>query len=87
MGTKCGLAPPYGIECGALSSAHHGRIHLYHGSRNAGGLYLTQQMKEHPDLAGWRVFLRGNPQMVNAARLETFVAGAASEPAGVVAVS
>jgi NAD(P)H-flavin reductase len=113
LGTGCGLAPLYGIARDALNSRHRGRIHLYHGSGNASGLYLTEQlrqiagihpnfryrpcisgepsadghwsgtpldlaMKDNPDLTGWRVYLCGNPQMVNAARVETFLAGAAS---------
>ncbi len=113
MGTGCGLAPLYGIARDALNNAHRGRIHLYHGSRSADGLYLMEQLRqmagrhpnfryrpctsgesaadgtwsgtpldlamaENPDLTGWRVYLCGNPQMVNAARLETFLAGASS---------
>ncbi len=113
LGTGCGLAPLYGIARDALNSGHRGRIHLYHGSRDARGLYLMDQLrhmattrpnfqyqpcisanpsldghwtgtpleqalKDTPDLTGWRVYLCGNPQMVNAARIETFLAGAAS---------
>ncbi len=113
LGTGCGLAPLYGITRDALNSGHHGRIRLYHGSRETGGLYLTEQLhliaaahpnfqyrqcvsdgppgeghcsgspldlalKDNPDLTGWRVYLCGNPQMVDAARMETFLAGAAS---------
>jgi ferredoxin-NADP reductase len=113
LGTGCGLAPLYGITRDALNSGHRGRIRLYHGSREAGGLYLTEQLrqiaaahsnfqyrqcvsegppgeghcsgtplelalKDNPDLGGWRVYLCGNPQMVDAARMETFLAGAAS---------
>jgi NAD(P)H-flavin reductase len=29
---------------------------------------------DHPDLSGWRVFLCGNPDMVNAAKRETYLA-------------
>src|ERR1017187_8415436 len=112
LGTGCGLAPLYGIARDALNSGHRGRIHLYHGSRDASGLYLMEQLrqiaathpnfryrpcvsggpsadghwsgtpldlalKDNPDLTGWRVYLCGNPQMVNAARMESFLAGAA----------
>ena len=113
LGTGCGLAPLYGIARDALNSTHRGAIHLYHGSRDASGLYLTDPLRQieathpnfryrpcvsggpsadghwtgtpldlaladSPDLTGWRVYLCGNPQMVNAARVETFLAGAAS---------
>ncbi len=113
LGTGCGLAPLYGIARDALHGGHRGRICLYHGSRNAGGLYLAARLreiaaahpnfryepcvsaepsaggnrhgtpldialKEIPDLTGWRVYLCGSPQMVDAARVETFLAGAAS---------
>jgi ferredoxin-NADP reductase len=39
---------------------------------------LDLALKDDPDLTGWRVYLCGNPQMVNAARMQTFLAGAAS---------
>jgi len=42
------------------------------------GTPLDLALKEIPDLTGWRVYLCGNPQMVDAARVETFLAGAAS---------
>ena len=113
LGTGCGLAPLYGIARDALNSGHRGRIHLYHGSRDACGLYLVKELDayaaahpnfryrpcisegpsaegywagtplqaaldETPDLGGWRVYLCGNPQMVEAARMQTFLAGAGS---------
>jgi len=42
------------------------------------GTPLDLALKDTPDLTGWRVYLCGNPQMVDAARLDTFLAGAAS---------
>jgi ferredoxin-NADP reductase/ferredoxin len=42
------------------------------------GRALTLALADHPDLAGWRVFLCGHPAMVEAARMEAFLAGAAS---------
>src|ERR1019366_5961340 len=42
------------------------------------GTPLDLALKDNPDLSGWRVYLCGNPEMVNAARIETFLAGAAS---------
>ena len=35
-------------------------------------------LRDQPDLAGWRVYLCGNPGMVDAARIDVFLAGAAS---------
>ena len=111
IGTGSGLAPLYGIIRDALRNGHTGRISLYHGSYNADGFYLVDELKQlaldhatfsytpcvsegeahngyaqgmvldvalaaHPNLSGWRVFLCGNPDMVNAAKRETFFAGA-----------
>ena len=42
------------------------------------GTPLDLAIHDQPDLSGWRVYLCGNPQMVEAARLQTFLAGAAS---------
>ena len=42
----------------------------------AQGLVLDVALAENPDLSGWRVFLCGNPNMVNAAKKQTFFAGA-----------
>jgi ferredoxin-NADP reductase/ferredoxin len=42
----------------------------------AAGMVLDVALADHPDLSGWRVFLCGNPNMVNAARQQTFFAGA-----------
>jgi len=113
LGTGCGLAPLYGIVRDALNHGHRGRIHLYHGSRDACGLYLNEPLsrlaaihpnfryrpcisegpssdgycagtplgvalEDNPDLTGWRIYLCGNPQMVEAARMQTFLAGAGS---------
>ncbi|MGB8077423.1 MAG: 2Fe-2S iron-sulfur cluster-binding protein, partial [Gallionella sp.] len=111
IATGCGLAPLYGIIRDALLHGHRGRLSLYHGSYDAKGFYLVDELKdlaqkhpnfsylpcvsegeapagyahgmvldvalaEHPDLSGWRVFLCGNPDMVNAAKKQTFFAGA-----------
>lgn len=43
----------------------------------AKGMVLDLALRDHPDLSGWRVFLCGNPNMVNAAKRETYLAGAA----------
>jgi hypothetical protein len=39
---------------------------------------LQGALDESPDLTGWRVYLCGNPQMVEAARMQTFLAGVGS---------
>lgn len=94
IGTGSGLAPLIGIARDALNQQHTGDIYLYHGSHDAAGLYLVDELREmaehypnfhyvpcvsgddvteqyqagravdvalaaHPDLTGWRVFLRG----------------------------
>jgi ferredoxin-NADP reductase len=49
------------------------------GEASAGyaqGMVLDVALAEHPDLSGWGVFLCGNPDMVNAAKRQTFFAGA-----------
>ncbi len=43
----------------------------------AAGMVADVALDQHPDLSGWRVFLCGNPNMVNAAKHLTFFAGAA----------
>jgi NAD(P)H-flavin reductase len=42
----------------------------------APGMVLDVALADHPDLTGWRVFLCGNPDMVYAAKQQTFFAGA-----------
>jgi ferredoxin-NADP reductase len=42
------------------------------------GSPVDAAMRAFPDLAGWRVYLCGNPKMVEAARMATFLAGAGS---------
>lgn len=111
VGTGSGLSPLYGIARDALLRGHLGEIHLYHGSRHRGGLYLEAELAQlmgrhknfnyvpctsgdepaagylpgraldmalarHQDLGGWRVYLCGNPDMVNSAKRKTFFAGA-----------
>ena len=45
IGTGTGLAPLYGIIRDALSThKHQGEIHLFHGSRDASGLYLEEKL-------------------------------------------
>lgn len=41
------------------------------------GMVLDVAMQDNPDLSGWRVFLCGHPEMVKAAKRETYLAGAA----------
>ncbi len=40
------------------------------------GMVLDVALADNADLTGWRVFLCGNPNMVNAAKKQTFFAGA-----------
>lgn len=112
IGTGSGLAPLYGIIRDALQNGHAGQIWLYHGSYNASGFYLVEELRklarthanfryipcvsegvaqdgyaqgmvldvalrDNPSLSGWRVFLCGNPDMVNAAKREAYLSGAA----------
>lgn len=46
VGTGSGLAPLYGILQDALKQEHKGTIHLFHGSRQAEGLYLNEQIQQ-----------------------------------------
>lgn len=46
IGTGSGLAPLMGIVRDALNQQHAGAIHLYHGSRDAAGLYLVDELRE-----------------------------------------
>jgi ferredoxin-NADP reductase/ferredoxin len=46
IGTGSGLAPLYGILRDALARGHWGPIRLFHGSRNAGGIYLRNELRE-----------------------------------------
>lgn len=46
VGTGSGLAPLYGILRDALDQGHSGPIHLFHGSREAHGLYLIEELRE-----------------------------------------
>lgn len=43
----------------------------------AQGMVLDIALRDNPDLKGWRVFLCGNPNMVTAAKRETYLSGAA----------
>jgi len=46
IGTGSGLAPLYGILRDALAQGHQGPIRLFHGSRDPGGLYLVNELRE-----------------------------------------
>jgi len=43
----------------------------------AQGMVLDMAPRDNPGLSGWRVFLCGNPDMVNAAKGEAYLSGAA----------
>ncbi len=55
IATGCGLAPLYGIVRDALLHGHQGRICLYHGSCDTGGLYLVKELRnlaqEYPNFS------------------------------------
>ncbi len=111
IGTGTGLAPLWAIARDALNDGHSGPIRLYHGSREADGLYLRDELaalaggqanfaytgclssaeatpglekgradeiafSDNPDLGGWRIYLCGNPPMVDGAKKRAFLAGA-----------
>jgi len=46
IGTGSGLAPLIGILRDALNQEHSGPIHLFHGSRRATGLYLSNELNQ-----------------------------------------
>jgi NAD(P)H-flavin reductase/ferredoxin len=46
IGTGSGLAPLYGIIRDALSQGHTGPIHLFHGSRDLNGIYLSDELRD-----------------------------------------
>ena len=74
----------YCVELLAELAATHGNFHydrcvsgpdVAPGSR--AGRAEAVAFADHPDLAGWRVYLCGYPPMVNAARKRAYLAGAA----------
>ncbi len=46
IGTGTGLAPLYGIITDALTQGHSAPIHLFHGSRDSSGLYLSEDLRQ-----------------------------------------
>jgi ferredoxin-NADP reductase/ferredoxin len=48
------------------------------GDSACAGSPLDAALQTYPDLGGWRVYLCGNPRMVEAARIAAFLAGAGS---------
>lgn len=53
IGTGTGLAPLYGILRDAMENKHLGPIYLYHGSRDADGLYLHDTLTKLNQLSGF----------------------------------
>lgn len=45
IGSGSGIAPLSGVIRDALEHGHFGPIHVYHGSRNASGLYLHDELR------------------------------------------
>ena len=62
-GTGTGLAPLYAIAQDALRQGHGGSIRLYHGAREAQGLYLVDELlklaAQHPNFLYTRCLLAG----------------------------
>jgi NAD(P)H-flavin reductase/ferredoxin len=63
VGTGTGLAPLYAIARDALRQGHTGPIRLYHGARNAAGLYLVDELtklsKRHANFSYERCVMDG----------------------------
>jgi ferredoxin-NADP reductase/ferredoxin len=57
-GTGTGLAPLVGILQDALRAEHRGRITLLHGARDAGGLYLVEELRSLAQRHGHVTYLR-----------------------------
>lgn len=111
IGTGTGLAPLWGVLHDALAHGHTGPIELWHGARDANGLYLQEELaalqKQYPQLsyrrcvlegpaatsfevgrldavvlekipsfAGRRVYLCGDPTLVQRLKRQVFLRGA-----------
>ncbi|RKH46829.1 FAD-binding oxidoreductase [Corallococcus sicarius] len=76
-GTGTGLAPLYGIARDALEAGHTGPLHLFHGAREPGGLYLVDALRElaarHPNLHYRPCVLGGGGGEVEEGALEDLV--------------
>ena len=63
-GTGTGLAPLWGIARDAIAARHSGRIQLWHGARNASGLYLRSELERlahaHPNFTYHPCVLEGD---------------------------
>jgi len=85
--TGTGLAPLYGIARDALRQGHRGPIHLFHGSLDAEGLYLVDELRElavaNPSLSYTPCVLNGPaPAGVIEGNLETLVLDRHADLAG-----
>ncbi len=49
IGTGSGLAPLVGVLYDALAHGHWGQIHLFHGTRETGKLYMVDQLQKLAD--------------------------------------
>jgi CDP-4-dehydro-6-deoxyglucose reductase, E3 len=59
-GTGTGLSPLYGVLRDALGQRHTGPIYLFHGARDVGGLYMTDELRA---LAGKYANVRYRPSV------------------------
>ncbi len=111
IGTGTGLAPLWGVLREALAQDHAGPIQLWHGARDAAGLYLERELSalslrhsqlryrrcvlegtagenldvgrlddvvlgQVPSFAGHRVYLCGDPSLVQRLKRQVFLRGA-----------
>lgn len=87
IGTGTGLAPLWGVLNDALATGHTGSIELWHGARDAEGLYLTDELralaKRYPQLSYRPAVLEGDVSGdLAVGRLDTLVLASAASFAG-----
>jgi CDP-4-dehydro-6-deoxyglucose reductase, E3 len=73
-GVGSGLAPLWGIARDALAAGHAGPIELWHGARDASGLYLREELRElqaaHKNFTYHPCALEGETHDVRVGRLD-----------------
>jgi ferredoxin-NADP reductase len=86
-GVGTGLAPLWGVLSDALGAGHQGPIELWHGARNADGLYLHRELLElarlHPRFSYHACVLEGaTPDGATRGKLDEALMASASSFAG-----